>query len=317
MRHAALGACVLALAGCGGSDAKPLLATGKTAVVRGSLTPDVHLFAEPVVARVDVIVRRGEVDPGDVRLKADFAPYESVGTTTVAREDIGDFTYLRYATTLRCLGPDCIPRTVHGSQITVPQTSELPLFPEPQQRDEKRTYEFPPATVTTGAGSEAKTLGRVVWLPLRSLSRINWDDSSVVGQGFPFASDVTPLPKPTYRLSPILLGLGLLACALLLLAGPTWLVVRRLRRRMSTEVESTPTLTPLERALALVEWASRRPSVQDRREALEALAVELDVDEGEDRADDARAQGWSPPTPEPEQMTALVSSIRESDEPSS
>jgi hypothetical protein len=317
MRGVALGLIVLALAGCGGSETKPLLASGKTAVVRGTLTPDVHLFAEPVVARVDVILRRDAVDSDNVRLKTDFAPYESVGTTAVTQEDIGGFTHLRYTTTLRCLGPDCIPRTVHGSQITVPQTSELPLFPETQQRDEKRTYEFPPATVTVGSGSGSKTLGRVVWPPLRSLSRINWDDSSVVGQGFPFASDVTPLPKPTYRISPTALGLGVVAAALLLLAVPTWLVVRRFRRRASTETDSTLVLTRLERALALVEWASRRPAADERREALEALAYELDSDDADGKAALAREQGWSPPTPATEDMTALVSSIREDDAPSS
>jgi hypothetical protein len=317
MRGVAVGLCVLALAGCGGSETKPLLASGKTAVVRGTLTPDVHLFAEPVVARIEVILRRDAVDPKNVRVKTDFAPYESVGTTTVARDDIGGFTHLRYTTTLRCLGPDCIPRTVHGSQVTVPQTSELPLFPETQQRDEKRTYEFPPAIVTVGAASEAKTVGRVVWPPLRSLSRINWDDPSVVGQGFPFASDVTPLPKPTYRVSPTVFGLGLLAAALLLLAVPTWLVVHRLRRRVSREAESGPALTPLERALALVEWASRRPSIEERREALEPLAHELESDDADGKAALAREQGWSPPTPATEDMSALVTSIREEDAPSS
>jgi hypothetical protein len=316
MRGGALGLCVLALAGCGGSDTKPLLASGKTAVVRGTLSPDVHLFAEPVVARIDVILRRGEVDPEDVRVRSDFAPYESIGPTAVSRQDIGDFTHLRYTTRLRCLGPDCIPRTVHGGQITVPQTSELPLFPETQQRDEKRTYEFPPATVTVSGASETRTLGRVVWPPLRSLSRINWDDPSVVGQGFPFASEITPVPNPTYRTSPTVIALGLLAIALLLLSVPTWFVVRRLRRRVSAPADRAPALTPLERALALVEWASRRPSVVERREALEALAHELDSDKPDGRAERAREQGWSPPAPAPEEMAALVSSVREEDAPS-
>jgi hypothetical protein len=316
MRGVALGLCVLALAACGGRETKPLLASGKKAVVRGTLTPDVHLFAEPVVARIDVILRREAVDPNEVHVKTDFAPYESVVGTSVARRDIGGFTHLRYTTTLRCLGPDCIPRTVHGNQITVPQTSELPLFPETQQRDEKRTYEFPPAILTVGPGTEAKTLGRVVWPPLRSLSRINWDDPSVVGQGFPFASDVTPLPKPTYRVSPTVFGLGLLAAALLLLAVPTWLVVQRLRRRVSRDADSGPTLAPLEQALALVEWASRRPSVEERREALEALAHELDSDDADGKAALAREHGWSPPVPATEDMSALVTAIREEDAPS-
>ena len=178
----------LALAGCGGSDSKPLLAGGKAAAVRGGLTPDVHLFGEPVVAHVDVIVDREQIDPDAVRVTTDFKPYESVGETTVEQEEIGQFTHLRYTTTLRCLREDCIPRTLTGD-VTISQTPELPLFPENQQRDEKRKYEFPAALVTAEGEPKDRALGRVVWPPLRSVSRINWYDSSVVGQGFPFIVD--------------------------------------------------------------------------------------------------------------------------------
>ena len=46
---------LLAAAGCGGDDEQtPLIAADKTAVVRGALVPNVHLFGEPVEAQVDV-----------------------------------------------------------------------------------------------------------------------------------------------------------------------------------------------------------------------------------------------------------------------
>jgi hypothetical protein len=306
---------VLVAAGCGGDDQKPLIAASKTAVVRGTLVPNVHLFGEPVVARVDVVLDRDQVDPADVTLKTDFAPYERVGETRVERQDLGHYTHLRYATTLRCLNEDCIPRTIRYSGIPISQTPELPLFPENQQRDEKRRYDFPPAIVATGLTSDAKTLGRAVWPPLRSVSRINWYDPNVVGQGFPFESNVTPLPEPSYRVSPTALGVGLLALALALLAIPGWFLWDRQRARAGRAVERGPSLSPLERALALVEWASRRPSVDERREALEVLASELDEANGATRADDVREQGWSPPSPAPEEMTELVASIRGSDAP--
>jgi hypothetical protein len=297
----------LALVGCGGSDSKPLLVGGKTVAVRGSLTPEVHLFAEPVVAQIDVIVDRDQVDPGDVRVKTDFTPYEPFGKTALTRDDIGRFTHLRYMTTLRCLDEKCIPPTV--GNVTISQTPELPLFPEAQQRAEKQKYEFPPAIVTTDTGPKGRTLGRVVWPPLRSLSRINWDDASVVGQGFPFVATVTPVPEPTYRVSPTALGAVLLAVAFALLALPVAYLVRRRRARRAPKTDTGPKLSPLERALALVEWASGRPSVDDKREALEALAFELDAEEDE-AARRARAQGWSPPSPEPEEMVDLVAAIR-------
>ncbi|MGH3127285.1 MAG: hypothetical protein ACRDPX_05150, partial [Gaiellaceae bacterium] len=199
----------LATAGCGGDDSRPLIAASKTAVVRGELIPDVHLFGEPVVARIDVILNREKVDPDDVRLKTNFEPYEEVRETRSTRQDIGEFTYLRYTTTLRCLGIDCIPRTLKGNASTVSQLPGDPVFLVGQQRDEKRSYTFPAAIVLSGRGADAETLGRVVWAPLRSLSRINWYDSSVVGQGFPFVGTVEPLQQPDYRVSPALLGLVL------------------------------------------------------------------------------------------------------------
>ena len=314
MRGAILALCVIALAGCGGSDAPPLLANGKIASVRGALLPDTHLFGEPVVVRIDVVLDRDKVDPAAVAVKSDFKPYETVGATGIDREDLGRFTRLTYTTTLRCLNEDCIPKTFKNSEVTISQTPELPLFPENQQRDEKRKYEFPPTLVTTGEGDDLQTLGRVVWPPLRSLSRLNWYDDAVVGQGFPFVATVTPLPDTSYRTSPTLLGLLLLAVAVALVAVPVGYLVRSRRSRREPRESTARQLSPLERALALVEWASRRPSADERREALEALAFELDGDAGE-TADRARAQGWSPPKPESDEMTELVASIRESDAP--
>jgi hypothetical protein len=306
----------LAAAGCGGDDSKPLIAESKPAVVRGELIPDVHLFGEPVLARIDVILNRDKVDPDDVRLKTNFEPYEPVGETEEERRDIGDFTVIRYTTALNCLNEKCIPRTAAG-ETTVSQLPGLPPFLPGQQRDEKVKFEFSPALLMADVEPKDRTLGRVVWSPLRSLSRINWDDSSVVGQGFPFVTTVAPLSEPDYRISPTFLGLGLLALALALLALPVFLVRDRRRRRADPKGDRAAPLSPLERALRLVEWASRRPSVDERREALEVLAVEIGTEDGQ-IAERARKHGWSPPTPEPEHMTELVSSIREdSDAPSS
>ncbi len=308
---AALVAAVLVAAGCGGDDeARPLIAAGKTAVVRGELVPDVHAFGDPVVARVEVVLDRSKVDPDDVRVTTDFDPYDKVGATRVEREDLGNFTVLRHSTTLRCLSQFCIPQTFRG-ETTVSQIPGSPPFLPGQQRDEKVKYEFAPAIVVAEAGAKDKTLGRVVWPPLRSLSRINWYDSRVVGQGFPFVADVTPVSEPDYRISPTFLGLALLALALALLAVPGFLVWDRRRRNAVSTVESGPAQSPLERALRLIEWASRRPSVDERREALEALAFELDEEQGRTTAMRARQQGWSPPTPQPDEMTELVASIRE------
>lgn len=317
MRLAVSAAVLVALllaSGCGGGEQEPLIAQGKTAVVRGELIPDVHLFGDPVVAQVDVILNRQKVDPADVQLKMDFAPYEK-GETREERTDIGDYTVIRYTTTLSCLSHECIPPTAAG-ETTVSQLPGLPPSLAGQQRDEKMKFEFPPAVLVADVEPMERTIARVVWAPLRSLSRINWYDSRVVGQGFPFVATVTPLPEPEYRISPTLLGLGLLVLAAALLALPVWLVWSSWRRR-AVPVAARPTLSPLERALRLVEWASRRPSVDERREALEALAFELGCEEDGGSARRVRKQGWSPPAPETEEMAELVESIRKSDAPAS
>jgi len=318
VRLLAVGVIVAALAaGCGGDASKPLIAASKTAVVRGEIVPSVHLFGEPVVAQIDVILDRTRLDPADVRLKTDFEPYEPVGETREERKDIGQYTVIRYTTTLDCLSEFCIPRTAEG-ETTVSQIPGSPPFLPGQQRDEKIKFEFPPALLVQEAEPKDKTLGRVVWAPLRSLSRINWYDSSVVGQGFPFVATVAPLPEPEYRISPTALGIAMLALALALLAVPVWFVWGRRRRNATPAADAGPPVSPLERALQLVEWASRRPSVDERREALEVLALELGHEQAGDSAERARRQGWSPPSPEPDGMTSLVEAIREeSDAPSS
>ena len=52
-------------------------------------------------------------------------------------------------------------------------------------------------------------------------------------------------------------------------------------------------------------------TLAERLPEVEVLAVELDPD----AAAKARERGWSPPAPESEEMTELVTSIRESDAP--
>jgi len=313
MRPVVLALGALLLAGCGGSDTTPTLPQGTAAAVKGSLRPTVHLFAEPVVARIDVVVDRDRIDPRNIRLDAPFKPYQSIGEAFVVRRDVGRFTHLRYELNLRCLGADCIPRTFEG-EITVSQLPGLPTLLSGQQRDEKRTYRFPAAEVLydDDAASEPKVLGRVIWPPLRSLSRINWSDSSVVGLGFPFESNVTPVSEPSYRAPPALLGAGLLGGAFALLAFPAVLLVRSRRRRPGPEQKAAPESTPLERALALVVWARGRSDAGERRGALEALAFELQAERGE-LADRAREQAWSRVPPSPDEMAELVRAVREND----
>ena len=62
-RLVGVGALVVVASGCGGGGEVPPLPEGRSLAVTQSLTPDVQLFAEPVVARVDVLVDGERFDP--------------------------------------------------------------------------------------------------------------------------------------------------------------------------------------------------------------------------------------------------------------
>ena len=197
-----------------------------------------------------------------MQLKAAFAPYKPAGAMRVTRHDAGSLTELNYTVPLRCLELACIS----GIGTSVNPQAGAP-----------RSFRFAPGSLLyTDPGKKTPRLLRaVVWPKLESASRINGQDPTQVF-GFPFRGSLTPLPSITYRVSPPVLAAILLVLAALLLVLPITLVVRRLRRRPPPVEEPEPEVTPLERALQLVEWSRGRPDPEERRSALEALAAELD-----------------------------------------
>ncbi len=164
------------------------------------------------------------------------------------------------------------------------------------------------------AQKKPRLLRSIRWGLLESASRINAQDPTQVF-GFPFRSTLVPLPSLTYRISPTALALTLLVLAGLLLVLPVTLVARRLRRRPPPPEEPEPELTPLERALQLVEWSLERPDPADRRAALDALATELDVVGDATLATEARAAGWSRPAPQPDDASRVVAAVKEAHGP--
>lgn len=298
-------------AGCGGDEAARPLPEGRSIAAHGALAPEVQLFAEPVVATVDVIVDRDRFDPDRVRITGDLEPYEREGDVTRERRDLGRFTHLRFELTFRCLTYDCIPEVAGGPPRAQPGGVPPPVGSQAGGFGERKTIRLGPTLVVyDDPGGKTRTLTDVDWQPLQSISRLNFGDTGVTGIGFPFTASVTPLPALSYRVTPALLAAGLLLGALALLALPAVLVVRALRGG-PTEVDvSAPEVTPLERALKLVEW-SRRRSVDERREALEALATVLDDLDEAGLAERARGCAWSPVVPTSETIDALVHDVKE------
>ena len=310
----ALAGVVAALAvlavGCGGDGDVPALPEGKFIATTRSLTPRVQLFAEPVVARVDVLVDSERYDPDRVRVAASFAPYERDGDVVLTRRDQGRYTHLRYEFIVRCLTYECLPEVGGGPPEVQP--GGLPPATQTGGFGERKTFTLKAARVLYDDPDKgAQRVRNVSWPVIQSVSRLNLGDTNVAGIGFPFEASVTPLPQASYRISPALFGIGLLIAALALLALPVGLIARSLRRKPPPVVEEEPELTPLERALRLVEWACDRDG-EERRAALEALAGALDAGESELGAD-ARRLAWSRVPPAPEAMRRLVRSVRESD----
>jgi hypothetical protein len=291
---------VLLASGCGGEEeAASELPLGKRVAATARLDPTVHVFAEPVKATVEVVVDSDRVDPDRVRLETELLPYD-VEAERESREERGRFTVLRHEYVLRCLRIACIPEVLQSAAGEA-ETG----------RGERRTIRLPAARVLyEDDDGKTRVLQKAAWPEVVSVSRLKQSDVPRFSS-FVFKVGVTPLADADYRVSPTALGIALLAGAAALLALPATLLVRWYRRRRPAPIlVEEPELTPLERALRLVEWANERADGAERREALEVLAVELEADERGELARSARTLAWSADSPSAERAAVLVADVR-------
>lgn len=290
----------LALTGCGGDGPAP--PPGKSFATQRSLTPAAHLFADPVEARVDVIVDREKLDPDRVRVRVDFLPYRMVDGLRRSREDYSRFTHLRYEATLRCLTVACVPQRL-GS-----------ILGGQEGRGERRTFRFGPARVLYDDPMTGRTrnLRRVWWPPLDSISRLATVNPQLgfLAPGAELEATLAPVREPDYRVPPWLLAAALLAAAGAVLSFPAVRFARWHRSRRPLEEPVSP-VSALERALLQVERARDGGDDEAQRDALEALALALDANGGAPHARNARRLAWSPERPEPDETTRLVAAVRE------
>jgi hypothetical protein len=291
---------VLLAAGCGGSGEEiPTLPTGSFVSASGTLSPSIHLFGDTITTELDVVVDKDRLDPGRVSVKTFFEPYEEIGETEVRRSDAGDLAHLSYRSQYRCLKRDCLTSTL-GTLVNPGGSAP-------------RTFRFRPAEVryTDPDATNPRLLRTVRFPPVEAVTRINAQDVTQV-YGFPFVGKFTPLPALTKRVSPTTLAVILLLLAAALLAVPTVLVVRWVRRRRQPpSPEPEPEPTPLERAIALVEWSLARENGAERRAALDALASQLEVLDADGLADETRVAAWSPQSPSPEDATKILVLVKE------
>jgi len=263
-----------------------------------SLTPQVHLFGDPIQASVAVVADTKWVDPRRLRVTTSFKPYAPVKAPTVLRLGTGRFEQITWTWTLRCLSAPCVPR-----------------YPP---SDTAHVFRFPLAHIdyldTHGRVSYGITTS---WPPVEVLSQLSPSSLAVLGQhGLPWKEHFTPLAAPTYSVRPGLLywlSLSLaavLGCAALLLAG-RW--VLRMRPRRLAEPALSPSATPLERALVLLAWAHEHHDETLQRKALERVADELGTEVAgiDELTEKARELAWSSSGPESEEFDSFSEQARE------
>jgi hypothetical protein len=235
------------------------------------------------------------VDAGRVRIATDFRPFERLGQTKT-RKDAGRITYIRETYHLRCLSRSCLQ--------VLPSVAAAAGGAKPSGR---RVTQFRPGRVYVKGDKSAQPL-LLQWPPVESLTRVNQTESQL--ETFFYKASLDP-PNASYAISPTALLWLLLILLVAVVAVPVSLVWRRVREfRRGRMPAAKPELPPLERALRLLEWANRQPDGEDRRRALELVALELARQEHGELGEEARALAWSPPSPPPEQAGELGTRVR-------
>ena len=291
----------LLVVGCGGDD-QALLPQGRALAFTRALDPSLHLFGDTVTAQVELLVDRRLLDPDRLSLETNFKPYELLGASTLDRRDDGPYTRIRYRARLRCLTQECIPGVLASAAGA-----------QESGRGERTTFRFTPGRILykEPSAQNPERLLSVNWPALVSVSRIN---EVQAGAAFPFRASTSPLPRLTARVSPIGLAIGLVLLGLGLIAWPAWLLVRWWRRRRpAPELPVAGPPSPLESALALVEWSCKQQDSMHRREALERLAAVLSDESANGLVADARTVAWSPATPTTDAASDVLRRVRDRD----
>ncbi|MEX2612565.1 MAG: hypothetical protein WD380_03220 [Gaiellaceae bacterium] len=263
---------------------------------QASLSPRIALFGDTIKARVDVTLDQTLYDVGSVRVATTLAPWEIVGKPERARRDVGATTHLSTTFVLRCLTDACTP-----------VRAAAPL-------------DFIAARVTyreLGDESAKRESIEVDWPQLVAYSRIIPAESEVGTSGatISWRADVVSLPGVSYRVSPGIVLVLLLAGGLGLAAAGVGLAYVAWPRRAlapppKPAPDPLPSLTPLEQALVLLGESARADGAGEQRRALELVAEELAKWGDADLSRAARMLAWSPDVPAVEQTTALAARVR-------
>lgn len=247
------------------------------------------LFGEQLIARLELLIDRAVLDPEKVTVDAEWDPFTPTVEPVESRTDYDRFTSMRFEYGIECLTSACVPETV------------------------TKLFDLPSATVR----HEGVPVEIVEWPRLTINSRVGEptvEASNPTAQpGFDLPWRATLRVQPaTYRIDPALLASLFAAAALMLLVATLYFVqrafpsaplgFRRLRRVR---------LTPLERALAVLERAHVEGIEREQRLALDQLAHELRTGGQAELAGTARELAWEQSVPDADRTSTLTDRIRD------
>jgi hypothetical protein len=262
----------------------PLL-QGDTISAQPTMEPRTHLFYEPVTAGLDLVFDRRIVREGTIRVTTGFAPYKA-GSPSVERTESGDLVRLRYRWHLDCVTAECLPQA--GSSTR---------------------FDFSLGRLDYVIIDQGRSAQPVEWPSIEATSRVGPFD---VEQAQWRALTARP-PEVSYRVSPGVLGAGLLGGAVLLLVVAGALAWQLVPKRMSEDVVETEAerrVSAIERALELALASSVNGGTPEQRKALERLARELGSEGLDALTDRARRLAWSPTPPLRVEVEALADEVR-------
>jgi hypothetical protein len=268
------------------ADAPPVVA-------RVVVTPRTILFGDTIQARVEVALDRNRANADSLRIATAFEPWTEVRPSVRTRRDGGRTTFVQQVYTLRCVAAECVPDG--------PRPAEL---------------EFSRARIAYDDPGGAGHAFLVRWPVVVTSTRLVGSDFGRDDEyGTPWRADLRTLPAASYRLSPALLAALLLAGALALAVAGAALVYAALPKpRVVVEPEPEPEppppdLTPLERALALLEAPNPVDGAAGRRRALELVAEEL-APRDPSLATSVRTLAWAAGKPAAAQARTLAERVR-------
>jgi hypothetical protein len=256
-------------------------------------------FGDTVTAKVEVTLDPARVDPGSVRVRADFTPWKPIGPPQVVRRDGRSATYVETRYTLRCLESFC----------TTPEDQSVQAFP---------AASVGYTALGVGDAPDTPETVRAPWPELLVTARYAPPSASQSAQqpATRWQADLLTLPAATYRIGPWGLTLVLFGAAALLAAAAVAIVLRTRPRSAGAVVAAVPGpavgigLTPLEYALELLEDPTRVNGSGDQRRALELVADGL-VDRGDGvLARAARSLAWSRPVPKIDETRGVARRAR-------